>query len=294
MIINDTVYGRIAIDSSLEHLLNTAIVQRLKQIHQGGAIPLVYPRITTTRFDHSVGTAHLVGLLGGSAKEVVAALLHDISHTAFSHIIDYVLDNADEDFHEKHRELFLYNPELVDALAVLGFEPDDFAEDAAFSLLEADLPALCADRIDYTLRDLIAWKAIAQDEARQFLDSLVVVNGVIAISSKEQGKWFKSWFEFLNTSIFGNPTALFASTLLTTLLQNALKDGTIVLVDFFEDDAFLLSKLEQNPKYRIDLEELPTHAREQRINTDLVKNKLRVVDPPIAVNGKVTPLSCMQ
>ncbi len=34
----------------------------------------------------------LVNRLGGSLEEQIAALLHDVSHTAFSHVIDYVLE----------------------------------------------------------------------------------------------------------------------------------------------------------------------------------------------------------
>jgi len=51
----------------------------------------------TTRFDHSVGVMLLIRKLGAGSspasallKEQVAALLHDVSHTAFSHVIDYV------------------------------------------------------------------------------------------------------------------------------------------------------------------------------------------------------------
>ena len=35
----------------------------------------------------------LIKKLGGSVEEQIAGLLHDVSHTAFSHVIDYVFDN---------------------------------------------------------------------------------------------------------------------------------------------------------------------------------------------------------
>lgn len=52
------------------------------------------------RYDHSVGVMLLIRMLGGTLEEQIAGLLHDVSHTAFSHVADYVFENRDEDYHE--------------------------------------------------------------------------------------------------------------------------------------------------------------------------------------------------
>ena len=49
-----------------------------------------------TRYEHSVGVMLLARRVGGGLREQVAALLHDVSHTAFSHVIDHV-------FHDQAR-----------------------------------------------------------------------------------------------------------------------------------------------------------------------------------------------
>ena len=49
-------------------------------------------------------------------------------------------------------------------------------KDEGFHILEAEHPALCADRIDYTLRDLLAWDKISQTEAQLFINSLVFIH----------------------------------------------------------------------------------------------------------------------
>ena len=100
MIVNDAVYGKIKFDDAIANIIETKPLQRLKHIHQGGAVFLAYPNISTSRFEHSIGVCHLIGILGGNQKEQIAGLLHDISHTAFSHVIDYVLEDKNEDFHE--------------------------------------------------------------------------------------------------------------------------------------------------------------------------------------------------
>ncbi len=82
------LYGKFELSGDIEELINTNVFQRLKKIHQGGAIFLINPNINHTRFEHSIGVMLLIKNLGGSIEEQIAGLLHDISHTAFSHLID--------------------------------------------------------------------------------------------------------------------------------------------------------------------------------------------------------------
>lgn len=49
-----------------------------------------------------MGVMLLIKKLNGSIEEQIAGWIHDISHTAFSHLIDYVFDSEGEDHHE-HR-----------------------------------------------------------------------------------------------------------------------------------------------------------------------------------------------
>lgn len=91
MIISDVLYGEFEVDQVVEELILSKSVQRLKGIHQTGASYLVNKEWNVTRFDHSVGVMLLVKKLGGSVEEQIAGLLHDVSHTAFSHVVDYVL-----------------------------------------------------------------------------------------------------------------------------------------------------------------------------------------------------------
>ena len=104
MLIRDALYGEFEIDGVLEELILSKPVQRLKEIHQAGAGFLVNSRWTITRFEHSIGVMLLIRQFGGSLEEQVAGLLHDVSHTAFSHVVDVVLENEAEDYHE---ELFM-------------------------------------------------------------------------------------------------------------------------------------------------------------------------------------------
>lgn len=64
----------------------------------------------------------LVNKLGGSLKEQVAALLHDVSHTTFSHVIDYVLGHKEENYHEMIYEQIVAKSSIPEILAKAGLD----------------------------------------------------------------------------------------------------------------------------------------------------------------------------
>ncbi|AIE78503.1 Deoxyguanosinetriphosphate triphosphohydrolase [Bacillus cereus] len=87
MIISDVLYREFEVDQIVEELIVSKSVQRLKGMHQNGASYLINGKWNVTRFDHSVGVMLLIKKLGGSVEEQIAGLLHDVSHTAFSHVM---------------------------------------------------------------------------------------------------------------------------------------------------------------------------------------------------------------
>lgn len=199
----DKIYGDFELSGVIEELIHTSVFQRLKNIHQGGAIFLFNPKINQTRFDHSIGVMLLIKKLGGSIEEQIAGLIHDISHTAFSHLVDYVFENEEEDYHEKRFEEVLRDEELVSVLKNNGFEWSQFLEIEQYQILEYPLPNLSADRIDYTLRDLFQIGELSNQEIDWFLESVQVFENRIVLTAEEYGKWFQEKYNFLVADYFG-------------------------------------------------------------------------------------------
>lgn len=290
MKIIDSVYGEIEFTGSTVRVIHSQPMQRLKNIHQGGAIFLAYPAIQTSRFDHSLGVCHLIKTLGGSEKEQIAGLLHDVSHTAFSHVVDYVLENIDEDFHEKHKLRFLLNEDLSRILHSFELNPKEFLDDEKFQLLEAKLPTLCADRIDYTLRDLIAWGKISQQEAQNFVYSLKVVNGKIAVESIYWGQWFQNNYEYLNHYFYRDIRNVFVNLEFAKLLTKALNLNLLQIEDFFKDDNFIMNIIDRDIVLKKRLDRIKNKLKTS-VPPSSIKFKERIIDPLIINNGKVIPLS---
>lgn len=97
--IRDPIFGFIPLSGLEADLVNTPIFQRLRGIKQLAFANLLYPGALHTRFEHSLGTCHISGLLATSLKiederDLVrfAALLHDLGHGPFSHISEDALN----------------------------------------------------------------------------------------------------------------------------------------------------------------------------------------------------------
>ncbi len=119
-VVKDPVYTSIQLPSDFFKLIDDPLFQRLRYIKQTGLTHLVYPGLRHSRFEHSLGVAHLMltaleaiyrntlhvyGENSRAFKAVkslvedttlwcasgIAALLHDIGHLAWSHVFESAL-----------------------------------------------------------------------------------------------------------------------------------------------------------------------------------------------------------
>jgi HD superfamily phosphohydrolase/uncharacterized protein YjbK len=119
MNIKDIVYGEVEIPENFQYIIDTPEFQRLRRIKQLATANLVFPSANHTRFEHCVGTLHVmqkivhhfVDLYRKLDKNIrfdqvdidavlMAALLHDIGHGPFSHAFEKVL-GKEYFYHEK-------------------------------------------------------------------------------------------------------------------------------------------------------------------------------------------------
>jgi len=164
-IINDPVLGFITIPSEfLYDLIQHPVMQRLNRIKQLGLTSFVYPGTQHTRFQHSIGSMHLMNeaiaqlrakgneITDDEATGVLAAiLLHDIGHGPFSHALENSLVQ-----NITHEELSLLlikrineetNGKLETAISIFKNEyPKKFLHQLVSSQLDMD-------RLDYLSRD---------------------------------------------------------------------------------------------------------------------------------------------
>jgi len=246
MEINDRVYGKTTVNEPVFiELINSKPIQRLKGINQAGASQYAIKGKTVSRYDHSIGVMILLEKLGASAEEQIAGLLHDAPHTAFSHVIDFVFKSDKQEFHEKFHEKIIKNSEIPSILREFGFDTNRIIDENNFPLLERSLPDLCADRIDYTLRDMVASDGFSE-KINRYLSSLAVKNNEIVISDKDTAMRLAEDYLYMDKQRWTRPLEVSLFQILADAIKIALEEKTLTQNDLFQDDLHVYSKLKNS------------------------------------------------
>ena len=235
-IVNDPVWGFIELDSDLHlELIEHPYFQRLRRIKQLGLSSLVYPGANHTRFEHAIGTMHLVRSAldvlkkkGNKISEeeeegvMAALLLHDIGHGPFSHALEQSIVQGVS--HEELSRIYMdeLNLELNGQLS-LAIEiftnryPKQFLHQLVSSQLDMD-------RLDFLKRDSfysgVSEGVVSSERIIKMLnvrhDQLVVeVKGIYSVEKFLIARRLMYWQVYLHK------TVLSAEHMMIKLLQRA-------------------------------------------------------------------------
>lgn len=113
--INDPIWGTISLSPIEVAIVDSPLLQRLREIKQLGVVHWVYPGATHTRFEHTLGVLFQVQNLVFAINRIsdtqakrppiddsyekllrIAALMHDTGHAAFSHVTEFALNEVPE------------------------------------------------------------------------------------------------------------------------------------------------------------------------------------------------------
>ena len=177
------MWGDLQFDELEAAIIQTPEMQRLRWIKQLGTAYVAYPGATHTRFEHSLGTCHIAGKVFDAARANsdvrltkrdralvrLVALLHDVAHIPFGHILEDELRLFGENTHDKAARVKLFlrpiakdptvqqllrqrrRSRLDDQIAkILSSEPDELPKPY---ILEMVKNTVCADLLDYLARD---------------------------------------------------------------------------------------------------------------------------------------------
>ena len=244
----DKLYGKIKIKKPiLIELINSPSLQRLKGVDQAGYSKPYFPG-SYSRFEHSLGVFALLKKFNASLEEQIAGLIHDVSHTSFSHAIDYALSESSgkrQDYQDKIFKDFIKNSEIPKILKKYNFDVDFILDQKNFPLLERPLPEVCADRLDYSMRTGVVYGELKKEEVKYFLENLFIKDKRWVFKNKKSAKKFAYFFLKINRKWYSSELSalMFQST--GQLLKYALKKKYISMRDLYLTDKIVLKKIKK-------------------------------------------------
>lgn len=204
-----TVWGPATVTSPmLIELLDSKPMQRIKKVEHLGPLAFFNLAPHSSRYDHCVGVMVLLQKAGESEIAQAAGLLHDASHTAFSHIADYLFKKINQDkAHQDDVHLEVLQKMGIGALAKkYGYSLEQFdPEIKEYKALECPLPDLCADRIQYNLQVAVKCKNLTQKQAKAMFDDVEFKDGNWYFKTQELARTFCDTAIYIVYSMYDHP-----------------------------------------------------------------------------------------
>lgn len=248
---SDPVHGEPLLDDPVVcRLIEAPAFQRLWGVQQFGerwAVASLLRSRPHSRAEHSLGTYQLLRRGAPDDRHLqIAGLLHDVGHTAFSHHGEAAFDDDRQQvWHEQHLERILRDERygIAAVLAQAEIDPAAILEKFDHPLLDQPMPELCADRIDYILRDLVAsypaYDAVCEDIIPQIK---VRSDGEgWYVESPAAAHFLKKGLDLCNKGLYTNPMMRQIKHHTTDLLKLALEKGYLTESDIADgtDDQVL-------------------------------------------------------
>lgn len=297
--VEDRVYGQWEVEDPLAvKLIQLPAFQRLYHIGQYGSYWFGLPEANTNRAEHSLGVYYLLRHFKASREVQIAGLLHDISHTVFSHVIDYLQQDlgqqANQSTQDDSHAGIIAQDEIVALLKEAGLDYKRIGDIKSFSILDKELPDLCADRLDYFLRDSVCYKEITPEEARGILSHIVLVNNVMTIDDPDVARFMTRHSALMNIKHWGPPWGCFIFDRTAAALRRSLELGLITEDDFYSTDFVVWDKMKQSDDNIIKLaisdveniKNIKLCLDESDYDYHLT-SKFRMIDPPVLTESGV-------
>lgn len=167
-----------------------------------------------------------------------------------------------------------------------------------FPLLEKQLPDLCADRLDYSIRDGIVYEIIPKNLAQEFIKNLEIINNYFVFKNLKWAKKFAKFYKKMNDQFYSGVGSALMFRTVGDLLSYSLSTGILSKDDLFTTDKEVLQKIKKFRKKDKKLD-LFLKRTEGKIQFKLAKKnynahcfcKSRVVDPLFKTKNGLKRLS---
>ena len=274
----------------LDAYAHTPVVKRLQKIGMNcgceyTAFPLFRRLGSYSRYDHSLGVALIVWHFTQSRAQAVSGLLHDIATPVFAHVVDFM--NGDYLIQESTEagtgEIIAGSPDLQDLLKLDALGTYDVCDYHRYPIADNDSPLLSADRLEYTLGNLLNYGICSFETVKEYYADLTV--GInewnreeLMFRTRETAESFA--LAALKCSIiYVSEEDRYSMQILSELLQYALAHHVLEPADLYTTEYCSLSRMIQA--------DVPGSSGEWR----RICAKKRCIDPKVSGYERVSRFS---
>ena len=235
--IKDIVHDSIELTPIAKTIIDNPIFQRLRNLHQLGVCYLIFPNANNNRFEHSIGTYHLAGLLlekliKNSTHSEINKSLVEIKFIRNYLLKHFELDDIEENilFLEKLNTVLL-DDYLIELIKIAGLVHD--IGHGPFSHLFDEwlhsIPEIKSSKlIDHESRSILLLEKIISDRKIKFGDEEYFMHEFIDEEA----------FEFISELI--NPTVNTPKNFIFQIISNSVNGLDVDKLDYLYRDSFYL------------------------------------------------------
>lgn len=296
------------IPAFLYEIADSPQMQRLKGIGMNcgceyTSFPLFSALEPYSRFMHSVGVGAIVWNFTRDPKQAIAGLLHDVASPAFAHVIDFMKGDylVQESTEARTASIIASSVSICEVLAMIGISIGQVSDYHLYQIADNDSPRLSADRLEYTMGNILNYKYGTLDDVSRYYGNLTVAeneegkqelcfrNGDIAeefaLKALECGK------------VYVCDADRYSMQYLAQIVKSAIGRGTVTEDMLYETEKKVIEALTSDDAGRKDWESFRSLSKTERCEDGKgypvyrIDAKKRFIDPYVAGRGRVSALS---
>lgn len=253
-----------------------------------------------SRYSHSLGVALIIYHHTGSLKQSIAGLLHDISTPVFAHVIDFLHnDHMHQEYTEGRTEEIIKASEVINRVLLKnGISLSEVSDYHIYPLADNNSPMLCADRLEYTLGNLVNYSfGVKEDVHRIYSDIVAGKNehgsDELIFRTAETAYDFAK-FSLECSKVYVCDEDRYSMQMLAELLRDAIDSGVVAEDELYTTEPQFISKLTANSVFSkrwekyISYSTISTKSIPFGADPRVIYAKKRFIDPYIEGHGRVS------
>lgn len=234
--------------------METKAMQRLNHIGMNCGceytdFPFYHHIAGYSRYDHSVGVALIIWHFTQDKTQTIAGLLHDIATPAFAHVVDFLNHDYLNQVSTEHltESMIAESKDFMNLLHKHQLSLEDVKDYHTYPIADNYTPQLSADRLEYTLGNLLNYGFSTIDELRTYYNDIRIgynEYGIEELTFQTPLILAQFSYSMLKTSkSYVSDEDRFAMQRLAELLRTALHRQIISFEDLYRDEPYVIEKL---------------------------------------------------